>query len=471
MGGKSLLYGAVVLSALLVMAPVAASHPVPVEYPQLEPNEGPAEAVDVSPRWLDGLRDDTGGPKIEEPTKILGVTVQRDKDYYAVDLAKGDALHITLVHEHPSRILDVAILDPTRSRLTSSASNSVRVKRDNNRIHEELSIRAQQSGTYYIRVDGTPNRAVPYRIEIDDRYEDNDNRQSAQPLNPSYRRCMYSVSKIPPRNSMTYSDLMVSTYEQDYYVLDLDKGDTLNVTLNYTASDHIGSESTERVDPMSSGDEDDADDVHGEYSEHPFRMILVPQRESPPSEGRGYQNPSVEEPGSTIDYQVTKAGKHYLIVKRARNQPWKTNVSARYSMQVRLHPSGTGQDCAAPELDGQVTGALDQSSDVPGMGWLFGSDAVLVTVDGPENVRYLVELEAGSIRSYERVAEPGRQTVDYKISVSNQTLRDIAEADDRAQAFKRAYRSGRIDVTPVGTFNKIKYVAADTVYKLWTSIG
>ncbi len=469
MGGKSLLYGAVVLSFLLLMVPIAASHSVPVEYPELEPNEGPAGAVDVSPRWLDGLRDDTVEPKIEEPQKILGVTVREDKDYYAVDLAKGDALNVTLVHEHPSRILNVAILDPTRSRLTSSASNSVKVKRENNRIHEELSVRAQQSGTYFIRVVGTQNRAVPYRIEIDDRYEDNDDKQSAQPLNPSYRRCMYSVSKIS-QNTVTYPDLAVSTHDRDYYVLDLDKGDTLNVTFDYTASDHVGTDSSDRIDPMSSEDEDEADEGHEEYSDHPFHMILVPQREYSAGEDKTVLNPTVEEPGSTIDYQVRKAGKHYLVVKRVRKL-MKTDVSARYRMQVRLHPSGSDLNCAAPGLGGQVTGALDQSSDVPGVGWLFGSDAVLVTVDGPENVRYLVELEAGSIRNYERVDDPGQQTVDYKISVSNQTLRDIAEADDRAQAFKRAYRAGRIEITPVGAFNEIKYVIGDTIYQLWNSVG
>ncbi|MFC7136419.1 PPC domain-containing protein [Halobaculum litoreum] len=102
--------------------------------------------------------DDTGNATALEPGTYTDLTVAEDDlDFYAVDLAAGDALSASIAFSNATGDLDFALLSPNGTLLAVSDSVT---------DAERLSTVADETGRYYLVVYGFDGATGPYELTL-----------------------------------------------------------------------------------------------------------------------------------------------------------------------------------------------------------------------------------------------------------------------------------------------------------------
>ncbi len=164
-----------------------------------------------------------GAAGVEEGTQRGLRVCPGDLDYYAFDLDAGDELRVDLVFSHDEGNIDLRLMeDGTERILASSLSTSDR---------ETITYTAPESGTFLIRVNlngdsgRTPGNSYDMTIVHepavllceDDGLENND-----------------SISRATPIEEGDFPGLQVCPGDLDFFSIDLNEGDELTVTLDFS---------------------------------------------------------------------------------------------------------------------------------------------------------------------------------------------------------------------------------------------
>jgi hypothetical protein len=164
----------------------------------LEPNDDRTEATDVG-----------SGAEYDD----VSIDTTEDEDYYAVDVEEGEIITADIFFDHTDGDIDLEIQDSSGYYLSGSYSIS---------DDESAEYVAEESGTYYVRVDGFSGDTAEYDIEItteeldEDRLEPNDDLSSATELG----------------EGGSYDDLEVTTSgDSDYFRVYADSGDTITADI------------------------------------------------------------------------------------------------------------------------------------------------------------------------------------------------------------------------------------------------
>ncbi|MEL6178232.1 MAG: pre-peptidase C-terminal domain-containing protein, partial [Myxococcota bacterium] len=148
-----------------------------------------------------------------------------DDDWYAVDMADGEILDLLILFDNDSGDIDAEVRDPSGARVGSSTSVE---------DEEHITIRAQTTGTYLIRVYGYSGFVTnSYGMDIDvlppdtcleDEQEDNDTANDAVDVTTGI-----------------YEDLAIcqspDTPDDDWYAVILNMGQQLNALILFTDDD------------------------------------------------------------------------------------------------------------------------------------------------------------------------------------------------------------------------------------------
>lgn len=113
---------------------------------QFEPNDTFSTAAPISPGTYTGLQ-------------IVEVQHNVEVDYYAIDLSQGDTLTVTMrvTSDETYRTLITALYDPDQQLVTSGADH----------IAVRVSLTAEQTGTYYIKVSPWPGTdSATYTLDV-----------------------------------------------------------------------------------------------------------------------------------------------------------------------------------------------------------------------------------------------------------------------------------------------------------------
>jgi len=168
---------------------------------RFEPNDGVERAVPLVEGELTDLRIAAG-----------------DTDLFRVDLERGERLVADLGFDQSVGNLDFALIDAEGRQVAVGAGEV---------DDETLAHVARHAGTYYLEVSGQRGAAAPYTLSTerspplaDDRYEDNDDRETATPVKLG-----------------THRDLRVLGTDVDVFAADLDAGERLRVTLTFPVVD------------------------------------------------------------------------------------------------------------------------------------------------------------------------------------------------------------------------------------------
>jgi hypothetical protein len=207
---------AVAVAAVVALAFAAGVAPVDA----LTERAGPAsaDAVGVADDRNDQFEPNDGfgsAAAIEVDTTYSGLeTHGEDRDFYAVDVARGERLQVLVEFAHADGDVDAQVFDPNRDRIASSLSES---------DDERLSVRAGTTGTYYVLVTGYRSEATQYALETsvspaetrsNDRFEYNGGVESATALTPPFDR----------------GDLQLPRDDVDVYALEVPEDMRLTVT-------------------------------------------------------------------------------------------------------------------------------------------------------------------------------------------------------------------------------------------------
>lgn len=173
-----------------------------------------------------GLQDDEFEPNDEFETAAAITapfesdsleTGPEDADFFAVDLARGDGIDVSVAFEHDDGDVDLVLYDPRRNVVASSLS----ITND-----ESASVRANENGTFYALVLSPTNDTVPYSISVereagdvarDDQFEPNDGFDSATNVSTSFAR----------------DGLRIVTYDRDLFAVELASGSELAVSARF----------------------------------------------------------------------------------------------------------------------------------------------------------------------------------------------------------------------------------------------
>ena len=198
-GGVS--WSIAIVVGCLAVAAVAAGGVAAQQEGEFEPNDDTANATAVEP----GSYTD------------LNVT-EGDLDYYAVDLEEGDALSASIDFSNDRGDLELVLLSPDGVQLRASTSTD---------DSEAVSYVAGQSGTYYLVVYGFDGATGPYDLTVDrtpgeptpadDETEPNDGIENATATEPG-----------------NYTDLTVTEGDLDYYAVDLEAGDAMSASIDFS---------------------------------------------------------------------------------------------------------------------------------------------------------------------------------------------------------------------------------------------
>lgn len=194
------------------------------------------------PRKLSETNDATSRatklpPGEYEDLHLIGIS---STDYYAIDLQSNESLEATAEFDHDEADIDLYLKHPVFNPEDTYASVIERSISDTD--DERLVWHARQSGTHYLRAwaAGYGGTQVSYDLNITKHekplqtYEDND-----------YERTAANIDDITdntggPSNRSGYINAGYSPDDDDYYEIDLNKFDTLEVELvNNSAVDVI----------------------------------------------------------------------------------------------------------------------------------------------------------------------------------------------------------------------------------------
>jgi len=103
----------------------------------------------------------SGNLTVREPLLKLA---SGDADFFAVDLAKGDELNVSVTHLESAGEVRLAVIDPGGSH-TIATDPRPQVKTYTTRL-ERATLTATQAGTYYLKVSGTTDVALKYNLSV-----------------------------------------------------------------------------------------------------------------------------------------------------------------------------------------------------------------------------------------------------------------------------------------------------------------
>jgi subtilisin family serine protease len=190
--------GDVSLEVVPESGPVLLTLDTPSAGDRFEDNDDPASAPTLAAGTYPDL---TAGPN--------------DPDYYAVGLAAGQQVAVTLTFSHAEADLDVGLLDAAGNLIALSDSAS---------DDEQFAYTAPAAGTYYVLVESFDGGTANYTLDVafptavaDDRFEDNDDPANATAVSTG-----------------TYADLVVQGADRDVYRFDLRAGELVNVSAAFS---------------------------------------------------------------------------------------------------------------------------------------------------------------------------------------------------------------------------------------------
>ncbi len=135
-----------------------------------------------------------------------------DEDWYSIHLDRGEQLRTELQFDHAVGDLDVTVYDPGMNYVDSSTSIT---------DGELVTATAQQSGTYYVQIEGYSGATNAYDLAI---WANNDRLE--------YNNGITSATSVSVRD---HDNLRIENGESDYVAVHLDQGDQLNAS---AAFDH-----------------------------------------------------------------------------------------------------------------------------------------------------------------------------------------------------------------------------------------
>ena len=146
-----------------------------------------------------------------------------DQDWFEVDLSAGETLSVTIQFLHADGDLDMSLYDGDCVTLLDFSNST-----DDN---EQLVHTAVAGGAYDLVVSGYEGAENAYDMTVetfftlcnDDRLEENDS-------------CLDAAEVVP----RTYDGLLVCFNDDDWYVVDLAVGDTLDVVIGFTHDPFLG---------------------------------------------------------------------------------------------------------------------------------------------------------------------------------------------------------------------------------------
>lgn len=462
-----------VATVCITSAPMGVvGHETPPPYPRLEPNDGFDRATEIAPRTLHGLApikftNATGRPAIDPPPYWR--PWNGDEDVYAVDLDRGDPLPVTLYHYGGDGNLRYTIYDPSGSEITTvdpdenwQRTGSSLVRSEKAIQRGQTTVTAQCTGTHYVRVESDDDVRAPYRIEVDDRFEHNEN-----------------LSTAPTLTEGTYENLMVTTYDRDYYRLHVRKGEIVEATINLSTQAHWEwGPATKPVrvgDPVT--DEEWAPYNHTRWAKASFPFEAYTGGPSQPGDFRIRAINQVKYDGlhrDKVSVDVTESGTMYLVVRpyhwwtssidgAAR---WNAN-SARYNITIRRRgtpsPRSQSPDSDDDSNSDPVRDALERVSaeakndDVGVAGTQFAGEVVNVHVRD----RGVYSVEFGENLGVEAFSGCGRDDATLEVETDGETVSEIQESNEPLGRVGRAYRDGDVSVEGVGVVNTVKWGVID----------
>lgn len=168
---------------------------------RFEPNDGANDAAPVEMGTHSGLTLESG-----------------DVDFYAVELEAGERAAVDLYFDHSDADIDLAVLDSNQNFVAGGTS----VTND-----ERATFTADSAGTYYVVVYGNGDASAEYDLELtfeepleEDQFEQNDDFDEAAPVEAD-----------------SYDGLTVTSSNSDYYAIELEEGEMLNVSLEFSQAD------------------------------------------------------------------------------------------------------------------------------------------------------------------------------------------------------------------------------------------
>jgi hypothetical protein len=456
-------------AALCVTAtlPAVTGHETPPPYPQLEPNDEFDRATEIGPRTLHGLRPITytstsPGPEIDEPSGFWTIE-DEDEDVYAVDLDRGDPLPVTLYHDGSDGNLRYTVYDPSKSEVRAvdpdgnwQRTGSALVRTDRDIQRGNTTVTARCAGTYYVEVRNDEPTRAPYRLEVDDRFEHNDDRGTA-----------------PTLTEGTYEDLTITSYDEDFYRLDVEAGETIEATIDLTTQAHWERSPAVRPvrvqDPVT--DEEWAPYNHTRWDEPSFQFRPTIGASNQSGDYRVNAVDQVKYDGLHRDkssIEITESGEIYFVVRSGPRwtdpidgaAAWAAN-SARYTLTI----TRTGSPSEPPESDGDgdtgddVRSALERvdaqaANDDLGFGASqIGGEVVNLRVAD----RGTYSFELGENLEIEDVRGCGREDATLDVETDRGTVHEIGESDTPGREIGRAYRHDDLRVEGVGTVDAVKW--------------
>ncbi|QLH76921.1 hypothetical protein HZS55_06245 [Halosimplex rubrum] len=148
---------------------------------------------------------------------------QSDEDYYAIDLTDGDVLEVEVQFQesnYEEDHLDVDLYDPNEDFLESDTTIDAGAK---------TAATATQTGTHYIKIDGA-----------DDDLTENDYSLFVNRIEPAENDVFqpnYNFNTAASVTEGSYSASIVPS-DHDYYAIDLNDGDVLEVELQFQESNY-----------------------------------------------------------------------------------------------------------------------------------------------------------------------------------------------------------------------------------------
>lgn len=461
----------VAVLCVTAVLPGAVAHETPPPYPRLEPNDDFDRATEITPRTLHGLRpikytDGTAGPVIERPSGFWTLE-DRDEDVYAVDLDRGDRLPVTLYHYGSDGNLRYTVYDPSRSEMVTvdpdgnwqrTGSSLTRSDRDIQRGN--TTVLARCDGTHYVEVRSDGEARAPYRLEVDDRFEHNDDRSTATPLAEG-----------------TYENLTITTYDTDFYRLDVRKGEVVEATINITTQAHW--ERSPAVKPVRVNDPVTAEEWapynHTRWDDPSFHFrptIGAPARSGDYRVRAVNQVKYDELHRDKSSVEITESGTIYFVVRSSLRwtspidgaAKWTANA-ARYNLSITRtgtppESSGSNDD---PDGDGDTSDGVraalervDAEAETADLGFgasQLAGEVVNLHVAGEGTYSF----EVGDHLDIEEISGCGREDATVEIETDRETVRTIGQSDRPTREIRTAYVRNDIRVDGIGTVNAAKW--------------
>lgn len=148
-------------------------------------------------------------------------TSSDDRDFFAIDLKRGDHLNVSVAFDHETGDTDLILYNPNRTAIASSLS----VTDD-----EAISIQASETGKHYLLVVSSATDPAGDSIAVDreqgdipqdDQFEPNDGFDSATGITTPFAR----------------DDLQILTHDRDVYALEMPDDSTLVVSAQFDHND------------------------------------------------------------------------------------------------------------------------------------------------------------------------------------------------------------------------------------------